>query len=150
MLLIGAEPFINGAASALRHIHEAGLGNVRIHAGDGREVLNLLPDGSLGRIYVLFPDPWPKTRHHKRRLVNTDTIADFARLLRPGGVVRFATDVADYAAWTLERFTRSPDFAWSAERADDWRRAPADHVPTRYEQKRLGDCAPIFLEFVRR
>lgn len=150
VLLLGAEPFVNGVASLLRHVHDQGLGNVRLHPGDGRELLAALPDASVGRVYILFPDPWPKARHHKRRLVNAETIAELARILRPGAVVRFATDWADYADWTLERFTDSPAFTWTAERADDWRLAPADHVRTRYEEKRLGDCAPIFLEFRRR
>lgn len=150
VLVLGAEPFVNGVASALRHVHDQGLGNVRLHPGDGRELLAALPDASVERLFVLFPDPWPKARHHKRRLVNEETIAEFARVLKPGGRVRFATDWADYADWTLERFLRSPDFAWTADRADDWRTPPADHISTRYEQKRLGDCAPVFLEFARR
>lgn len=149
VLFLGAEPFLNGAASALRHIQQQGLGNVRIHAGDGREVLAALPDASLDRVFLLFPDPWPKTRHHKRRLVNAETVAEFARALKPGGRLRFATDWADYVGWTLERFAADPAFAWTAERADDWRIPPGDHVATRYQQKRLGDCEPVFLEFRR-
>ncbi|HWA62955.1 MAG TPA: tRNA (guanosine(46)-N7)-methyltransferase TrmB [Caulobacteraceae bacterium] len=148
-LFIGAEPFLNGVASALRHVDEQGLKNVRLHAGDARELMGRLPDASLDRIVVLFPDPWPKARHHKRRLIQADFVAEAARLLRPGGRLRFATDWADYADWTLERLTKAPDFRWLAERADDWRRPPADHVTTRYEAKRLGDCAPIWLEFQR-
>ncbi len=150
VLVLGAEPFVNGVASALRHVHDQGLGNVRLHPGDGRELLAALPDASVERLFVLFPDPWPKARHHKRRLVNEETIVECARVLKPGGRARFATDWADYADWTLERFLRSPDFAWTADRADDWRTPPADHISTRYEQKRLGDCAPVFLEFARR
>ncbi len=149
VLVLGAEPFLNGAASALRHIQAQGLGNVRIHAGDGREVMAALPDASVDRIFLLFPDPWPKTRHHKRRLVNAESVAEFARLLKPGGRLRFATDWADYVGWTLERFAASPAFAWTAEDANDWRRPPGDHVATRYQQKRLGDCEPVFLEFRR-
>ncbi len=149
VLMLGAEPFLNGAASALRHIQDQGLGNVRIHAGDGREVLTALPDASVTRVFMLFPDPWPKTRHHKRRLVNPDSISEFARVLKPGGVLRFATDWADYVGWTLERFAAAPAFAWTGERADDWRRPPADHICTRYQLKRLGDCEPVFLEFRR-
>jgi tRNA (guanine-N7-)-methyltransferase len=149
-LLLGAEPFVNGVASALRHLHDHGVDNVRLHAGDGRELLAALPDGSAGRVYILFPDPWPKLRHHKRRLVNPETIGELARVMRPGALLRFASDVTDYVHWTLERVLASPDFAWTAERADDWRCPPADHVTTRYEQKRLGDCAPVFLEFIRR
>ncbi len=148
-LIIGAEPFLNGVASALRHVDEQGLSNVRLHDGDVRELLARLPDACLDRVFILFPDPWPKARHHKRRLVQTELIADLARLLKPGGALRFATDWADYADWTLERFLASPDFGWAAARADDWRVAPADHVTTRYEEKRLGDCAPVFLDLVR-
>ena len=147
--LIGAEPFLNGVASALRHLDERGLTNVRLHQGDAREVLQQLPDASLTRIFILFPDPWPKARHHKRRLVQPDTVAEFARVLRPGGSLRFATDVADYANQALETFLGSPHLRWTAERADDWRVPPADHVTTRYETKRLGDCAPVFLDFER-
>ena len=149
VLLIGAEPFENGVASAVRHIHERDLTNVRVHAGDARELIEALPDAALDRVFILFPDPWPKARHHKRRLVSDATVAALARVMRPGAPLRFATDWRDYAAWTLERFERSPEFRWTAERAADWREAPADHVPTRYEAKRLGDSPPLFLEFVR-
>ncbi len=149
VLLLGAEPFVNGVASLVRHVADQQVSNVRLHAGDGRELLAALPEASVGRVFVLFPDPWPKTRHHKRRLINGETLAELARVMRPGAVLRFATDWADYLGWTLERFAASPDFAWTAERADDWRLAPFDHVATRYETKRLGDCAPTFLEFRR-
>ena len=150
VLILGAEPFLNGVASALRHVDEAGLGNVRLRQGDARQLLADLPDASLDRVFILFPDPWPKTRHHKRRLIQADSIAELARALKPGGRLRFATDWADYGAWTLERLTRAAEFRWTAERADDWRRPPIDHVSTRYELKRLGDCEPVFLDFERR
>ena len=149
ILSIGAEPFQNGVASALRHVDEQGLANVRIHDGDARELMARLPDACLDRAFILFPDPWPKTRHHKRRLVSEEFVAELARILRPGGRLRFATDWADYADWALERIIRSPAFAWEAERADDWRVPPADHLTTRYEQKGLGDCKPVFLDFRR-
>ena len=148
-LLIGAEPFHNGVASALRHIDEQGLGNVRVHHGDARELLGRLPDAALARVFILFPDPWPKTRHHKRRLIQADVVRELARVLAPGGSLRFASDWADYVDWALERFLANPAFRWTAERADDWRAPPPDHVTTRYEEKRLGDCAPVFLDFVR-
>lgn len=148
-LVLGAEPFQNGVASALRHIDEAALTNVRVLDGDVRELMARLPDASLDRVFVLFPDPWPKARHNKRRLIQAETIAQLARLLKPGGRLRFATDWADYADWTLERVLAGGQFAWPAERADDWRVPPADHITTRYEEKRLGDCAPVFLDFVK-
>ncbi len=147
--ILGAEPFLNGMASTLRHIDERGLTNVRLRLGDARQLLADLPDACLTRVFILFPDPWPKARHKKRRLIQPETIAALARVLQPGGRLRFATDWADYAAWTLQRLTAAPAFRWTAERADDWRLPPADHVTTRYEAKRLGDCAPIFLEFER-
>jgi tRNA (guanine-N7-)-methyltransferase len=149
VLFIGAEPFQNGVASALRHIDEAGLTNVRVHDGDARELLARMPDASLERIFVLFPDPWPKARHHKRRLLQADTAAELARVLKPGGRLRFASDWANYVDWSLELLSATPGLTWTADQAADWRTPPADHVTTRYEEKRLGDCAPVFLDFTR-
>jgi tRNA (guanine-N7-)-methyltransferase len=149
-LILAAEPFLNGVASVLRHIDEQALTNVRLHTGDARDLMAALPNACLDRVFILFPDPWPKTRHHKRRLIQDETVAELARVLKPGGRLRFATDWKDYAGWSLERFLKSGLFDWSAEQADDWREAPADHVATRYEAKRLGDCAPVFLDFLRR
>ena len=149
VLILGAEPFQNGVASALRHIDEAGLNNVRVHDGDVRDMMARLPDGCLDRVFILFPDPWPKARHNKRRLVNEDLLAELARLMKPGATLRFATDWADYADWTLERVLKSGAFVWPALAPDDWRLPPPDHITTRYEQKGLGDCAPVFLDFVR-
>jgi tRNA (guanine-N7-)-methyltransferase len=148
-LMIGCEPFLNGVGSALRHIEEGGLKNVRLHAGDARDVMAALPDGSLDRVMILFPDPWHKARHNKRRLVQDEVAAEIVRLLKPGGRLRFVTDWKDYADWALERFERTPGLDWTADRPDDWRTAPADHVVTRYEEKKLGDTPPIFLDFVR-
>ena len=149
VLILGAEPFQNGVASALRHIDEQALDNVRVHDGDARDLMARLPDASLDRVFVLFPDPWPKARHNKRRIVQAETVAELARLLKPGGRLRFASDWADYVDWTLERFAKNPAFRWTAEEAAGWRAPPADHLTTRYEEKRLGDCAPVFLDFVR-
>ena len=101
VLFLAAEPFLNGVASALRHIDERDLQNVRVHAGDARDLLAALPDASLDRVFILFPDPWPKARHHKRRLIQDEVVAELARVLKPGGALRFATDWKDYAAWTL-------------------------------------------------
>ncbi len=148
--IIGCEPFLNGVGSALRHIEDGSLGNVRILSNDARPLLDKLPDASLSRIFILFADPWPKARHNKRRFIQEETIAAFARVLKPGGQVRFATDWADYADWTLQRFIASPDFDWPAQSQADWNIPPADHLTTRYETKGLGDCKPVFLDFVRK
>ena len=150
VLFLGAEPFLNGVASALRYIEEMQLENVRLHSGDARDLMARLPDASLDRVFVLFPDPWPKARHRKRRLVGEAFIGEAARVMKSGARLSFATDWEDYANWTLGHFLASSDFRWTAESADDWRSAPDDHVPTRYEAKRLGDCAPLWLEFERR
>ncbi len=146
---IGVEPFLNGVASCLRHIEEANARNIRLHQGDARDVIARLPDASLDFVYVLFPDPWPKMRHHKRRLIQPEFLDDLARVMKPGAELRFATDWANYASWTLEQVTRDARFAWLAERAADWRNAWPGHVTTRYETKKLGDCAPIWLRFER-
>ncbi len=146
---IGVEPFINGVASCLRHVEEANVQNVRLHQGDARDVIARLPDASLERVYILFPDPWPKARHHKRRLIQPDFLSELARVMKPDAELRFATDWANYAAWTLEKVTRHPRFVWLAESAAGWRAAWPGHVTTRYETKKLGDCAPIWLRFVR-
>ena len=149
VLILGAEPFLNGAASALRHIEEAQLENVRLHVGDARDLVAALPAASVDRVFVLFPDPWPKARHLKRRLIQPDTAAELARVLKAGGALRFATDVGSYADWALQVLTAEPRLKWLAERAGDWRTPPADHVTTRYESKRLGDIDPVFFDFRR-
>lgn len=152
---IGCEPFLNGVGSALRHIEDGGLKNVLILPGDARPLLDKLPEASLSRIFILFADPWPKARHNKRRFIQPETIAAFARALKPGGTVRFATDWADYADWALERFLASPDFTssnfeWPTQSQADWNTPPVDHITTRYETKGLGDCKPVFFDFVRK
>ena len=144
---LGVEPFINGVAKALTQMKEAGLSNVRLFEGDAREVMERMPDQCLDRIFLLFPDPWPKARHAKRRFVQDETAAEFVRLLKPGGALRVATDVkayADHALWILHRH---PRLEWQARSAADWRAPPEDHLTTRYEMKKLGDCAPVFFDF---
>jgi tRNA (guanine-N7-)-methyltransferase len=148
-LILGCEPFLNGVGSALRHIDEAGLENVRILSSDVRPMLERLGDASVDQIYILFPDPWPKARHHKRRLMQPDSLEALARVLKPGGRLRFATDWANYADWTLDLILKSGLFDWPAQSPADWTRAPQDHFTTRYEVKGLGDCAPVYLDFTR-
>ena len=145
-VIIGCEPFLNGVGSLLRHVDERGLKNVRVHADDARAVVEALPDASLDRVLILFPDPWHKARHNKRRLVQDEFAAELVRVLKPGGTLRFATDWADYAGWALERFARTPGLVRIGN-VGDWHAAPEDHIVTRYEEKKLGDVAPIFLDF---
>ncbi len=148
--LIGCEPFINGVTSLLGRIETSGLNTIRIHDGDAREVLAWLPPASIGRVFVLFPDPWPKTRHRKRRLVSPETIAQLARVLRPGGALRFASDSGDYAGEAFRAMLGNGSFAWTAESAKDWRTRPADWPETRYERKALSeDRKPAYLSFSR-
>src|SRR5262249_14412410 len=145
---IGVEPFVNGMAKALALIDAHGVANIRLHFGDATDVPAWLPDGSLARVDLLYPDPWPKRRHWKRRFVQDESVAALARILRPGGEFRFVTDIPDYAAWTLERLLRAPSFVWTAERADDWRLPWPGFTSTRYEAKALREgrtgCYLIF------
>jgi tRNA (guanine-N7-)-methyltransferase len=147
---IGSEPFINGMAKALRQIEERKLVNIRLHAGDAADLLDWLPAGSVARVDLLYPDPWPKRRHWKRRFVQDATVAGLARIIRPDGEFRFATDIPDYAAWTLLRLLRSPGFLWTAERADDWLRPWPGYRSTRYEKKAIREGrAPAYFIFRR-
>jgi tRNA (guanine-N7-)-methyltransferase len=147
---IGVEPFVNGMAKALAAIEAAGLHNIRLHFDDAASLMAWLPDASLARIDLIHPDPWPKRRHWKRRFVQDVTIGQFARILQSGGDVRFVTDIADYAAWTLRHFVRSVDFAWTAERAADWRNPWPDFAGTRYHAKAAREQRPsCFLIFRR-
>ena len=147
-LILGAEPFVNGVASALRHLEEGGIDNVRLWQGDARDMLARVGDASVERVFIMFPDPWPKARHNKRRLVQAPFVAELARVIAPGGYLRFATDWADYAEQASAVIDADPAFA----RADDREPsdAPADHVTTRYEEKKLGDIAPVWFDWVRR
>jgi tRNA (guanine-N7-)-methyltransferase len=147
---IGVEPFVNGMAKALAAIEADQLDNIRLHLGDATKLLEWLPDGKLARVDLLYPDPWPKRRHWKRRLVQDRSILHIARVLRRGGELRFATDSPDYAAWTLQHLIRSPAFTWTAEQADDWRRPWPGFSGTRYEAKAKREGrVPCYLTFRR-
>lgn len=147
---IGCEPFVNGVASLLKHVEERKLTNVRVYDDDVRHLLGLMADQCLERIFILFPDPWPKTRHHRRRIVKTETITEYARLLKDGGELRFASDHQGYVTWALWHLLQNKKLRWTASGPDDWRLPPADWVATRYEQKAKakGD-APAYLRFER-
>jgi tRNA (guanine-N7-)-methyltransferase len=148
--LIGCEPFINGVAKCLAHIERTGVTNVRLFNDDARLLMAALPERSLSRVFILFPDPWPKTRHHKRRFVQRDTLDALAPLMKAGAELRLATDDPSYLPWMVEHACRHPAFEWLAERPSDWRGRPADWPPTRYEQKMLAGHKPAFLRLRRR
>jgi len=132
---IGCEPYVNGMAKILAQIEARNIGNIRLLAGDAAELLAWLPKTSLSRIDLIHPDPWPKRRHWKRRFVQDKTIAAMARVLKQGGEFRFVCDIDDYCAWTLSHLSRSPDFVWLAERADDFRKPWDGYTMTRYGKK---------------
>lgn len=149
--MIGCEPFVNGVAKLLRQIEQRRLGNVRVHAGDARDVLDALAERALGRVFVLFPDPWPKARHHKRRIIAAPVLDQLARVMAEGAELRIATDIAEYARWTLLHVLNHGAFAWPVQSPRDWRERPADWPPTRYEEKALqAGRRPVYLRFVRR
>jgi tRNA (guanine-N7-)-methyltransferase len=148
---IGSDPFVNAMAKALAAIDAGKLANIRLHFGDAIFLIEWLPAGSIARLDLLYPDPWPKRRHWKRRFVQDATLAQIARILRPGGEFRFATDWPDYAAWTLAHLMRASEFEWTAERADDWRLPWPGFTSTRYEAKAKREGrVPCYLIFRRR
>jgi tRNA (guanine-N7-)-methyltransferase len=145
---IGVEPFVNGMAKALAAIESSKLQNIRLHFDDAVNLMAWLPQRALTRIDLIHPDPWPKRRHWKRRFVQDATVSRLARILAPGGEFRFVTDIADYAAWTLQRLLRSADFEWTAQGADDWRKAWPGFINTRYHAKATREeRASCFLIF---
>ena len=149
--LIGCESYINGVAGLIKLVAEKGLENVRIFADDARALINALESASIGRVFVLFPDPWPKTRHEKRRFVSAPTLDGLARVLEDGAEFRLATDDPLYCRWTLAHVLRNPGFEWPARRPRDWRRRPDDWPATRYEAKSVAEGRPgYYLTFRRR
>ena len=148
--MLGAEPFLNGVARLLSTIKEGEITNIRILPDDVRPLLARLGDASLGRVFILFPDPWPKLRHHKRRIVNPDMLDELARVMTDGTELRLATDDQSYLVWMLRCLEAHPGFTWMAERADDWRTRPEDWPDTRYEGKnRSGGPGATFLRYRR-
>ena len=148
---LGCEPFINGVAKLLAEIETRDLSNIRIHPGDAAELIDALPAAGLSGVCLLYPDPWPKRRHKERRFVSDAMLARLARVMRSGAELQFATDIDDYAGWTLARIFRSPDFIWPAQEAADWLTPWADWPGTRYEAKALREGrSPAYLTFIRR
>ena len=148
---LGTDAFVNSIAKALVAINDNALANVRLYFGDASELIDWLPSEGLSRIDLLYPDPWPKRRHWKRRFIQDESLTRLARILKHGGELRFATDIGDYAAYALARVLRSKDFNWTAERADDWRKPWAGFCGTRYEAKAKREGRePAYFIFERR
>jgi len=162
--IIGVEPYVAGIAKLLSKISLSPTGgegrgegeifprtNIRLYTEDARDVIAALPDASLSRVFLLFPDPWPKTRHHKRRFIQMEMLDQLAQIMRKGAEFRFATDDLGYLGWALERLSSHPEFTWLARSPDDWRRRPADWPETRYEAKAIAaGRVCTYLRFVRR
>ena len=148
--VIGCEPFINGVAMCLIAHENEGLENVRIHAGDAREIFDVAPDDAFSRIFVNYPDPWPKSRHHKRRFIGAGNLPHLSRVAAKGARFHIASDIPDYIRHSLEAVARHPEFTWTAESPRDWREPWSDWPGTRYEAKALREGrAPCYLTFER-
>lgn len=148
--IIGCEPFVNGVAMLLSAHEDANVKNVRVHAGDAREIFDVATDGAFARIFVNYPDPWPKSRHHKRRFIGEETLPHLARITSLGGRLHVSSDIPDYIRHTLEAIRREPRFLWAAEGPADWREPWVDWPGTRYEAKALREGrTPTYLTFER-
>jgi tRNA (guanine-N7-)-methyltransferase len=148
---IGCEVFSGGIAKMVEAVAENGIGNVRLFTDDALKLLMKLPDASLDAAYLLYPDPWPKTRHHKRRFVSPTTLGELARVLKPRTTFRFATDIEDYANWTLAMAQRQPAFRFAPTGPGSWHAPWQDWVATRYEVKARSDGrdTSFYFDFLR-
>lgn len=148
--IIGAEPYINGVAKLLAAIEQADVSNLAVTDADARDVMDVLPDGSIAQAFLLYPDPWPKARHHKRRFMNPAQLDMLARVMASGARLRVATDIEDYVRHSLQVVDRDPRFSWTALRPSDWRAPWPGWHRTRYEAKALREGrTPHYLTFVR-
>ena len=149
-LVIGAEYFLNGVARAAKHVEDGKLTNVRLHHGDARDLMDALPDQSVNRAFILHPDPWPKARQWRRRIVSTDTLDRLAELMPAGAILRIASDHSDYQPWIMRHVMAHPSFDWTAKRVQDWTVRRDDWPQTRYEAKSFREGRPtMYLELVR-
>lgn len=147
--IIGCEPYINGVAVTMGKMAKAGVDNIRLHPGDARDLFDVLPAASIARAFLLYPDPWPKARHHRRRFVTAEHLEPLHRVLKPGAIFRVATDIPDYVRQTMEEVPKA-GFEWLAERPGDWRDPWDDWLSTRYEQKALREGrTPHYMTFRR-
>ena len=144
---LGVEPYVNGVAMLLGKMRKAGVENIKLHMGDARDLMDVLPDGSVSKAFLLYPDPWPKLRHHRRRFVTPEHLEPLSRCLMAGAEFRVATDIEDYVRQTLQEVPKA-GFDWLAEGPEDWRMPWGDWISTRYEQKALREARrPHYLTF---
>lgn len=149
--MIGCEPFLNGVSGLVDLVDQQNLSNVRIYRDDARLLMDSLPDRSIGRAFILFPDPWPKARHHKRRIVSTGNIVVLSRILKDGAELRIGTDHMEYCRWIMAHMLQNPDFIWHCDSPEDWRSRPDNWPPSRYEIKSLEQGRKSsYLRFIRR
>jgi tRNA (guanine-N7-)-methyltransferase len=149
--MIGCEPFINGVGRLLSEIDRDSIANIRIHPDDARDVIDALPDACIGRVFVLYADPWPKTRHHRRRFIGPENLTRLARIMKDGAELRLASDQMPLIRWMLFHALHDGAFEWTARGPEDWRSRPNDWPQTRYEAKALerGETC-VYLKFRRR
>lgn len=148
--LLGIEPFITGIAVASLAIQECDLKNIRIYPDDAMHLLTKFKPQSFSKIFLFFPDPWPKVRHHKRRFIQPETVAILAQLLKPNGMLHLATDIPDLADWMIMHVMDSGLFNWTAERQDDWLSPPKDWVTTKYQSKAIAEGrTSYYMDFVK-
>lgn len=149
--IIGCEPFINGVSGLIDHMARENLDNIRFYMDDARLLMDALPDRFFSRAFILFPDPWPKKRHHKRRIVSAGNIKVLSRLLKDGAELRIATDHHNYCRWIMARMLENPDFIWVGDNPDQWHNRKDDWPATRYEKKALKEGRKsTYMTFIRR
>ena len=147
---IGVEPFVNSMAKLLGSVRDLEIENIRVYDNDATELLDWLPEGSIDQIDLLYPDPWPKRKHWKRRFVSQVNLARFHRVLKPGGVFCFASDIDTYVNWTLQHCRDHGGFKWTARNASDWLTPYQGWPSTRYEAKaRREGRSSAYLTFNR-
>ena len=149
--LLACEHYLNGVASCLAHLEKGGLNNVKLHNGDARDLMDRLPDAAISRVFLLYPDPWPKARHHKRRFINPENLEAFARVMADGAILRVASDIPDYIDWTLDHLAERSEFTLLGDPASGFREPWSDWPGTRYEAKALREGrTPAYLTFQRK
>ena len=149
--IIGCEPYINGVAKIVSAIDFSGISNIRLYDDDVHDIFDVLPSSCVARVFILYPDPWPKKRHNKRRIISLEVLSHLARIMRPGSELRFASDIPDYVDWALRRILGNGNFTWQANTPDDWRIRPSDWPQTRYEKKAgLAGRKSAYLSFTKK